>query len=746
MLKTNKVRFIKLLCFLFLFYLSHGQELTPTNRNNSKTTLYNTLSDSAFVSLLPKGNSLHIDSIINQKATVSSHSIDKDSLRDTLRKGSQFASFARKPLLHFRGGYITYNWSYRSNIDTPFLERNISQHFLTGNLSFTIAQSIPIRLIYFGRQTNSQLFKDFNDFRVEFDAPEFSRLRRERLTSYVNSIIEQIRDPFLKPSLDGNNRKLNRLGDWLTNTSVVNALLRSREKVLLSNIADTVISDSALQAAKAFIAYYDNVKQTKEKLGREHDSLMQCHIRTEKTVQKLKQVISNHNTDPTTWNEADNVLNERGISSPKLLKMLKGHNPIKTFAFGKTMPSFTNLTVKNIGVKGINYEYNNHNLYMAVTAGAIDYRIKDFIYKKQKKVPEYLYAIRFGYGSKESNNLIVTYFGGKRQIFSNALPNKATEINGVSLSSQWLIGKRSKIIIEVAQSVTAPTIDNGLAQKPYFSIHNQSSSAYSFQLKSVIPIIKTKVEGLFQHNGMDFQSFTSYKVNATTDRWFVKGEQSFWKNQLYVNGMVQKNDFNNPLIQQRYNTNTIFKSVSATFRKRRWPSLTLGYMPSSQYTVVDNDLFESHYQILNATLNHQYKIGIARGSSSFMYNRFFNNSLDSGFVFYNSSNFYLNQGFYFSHYSTFLTISHSYSNQYTLNVLDMALQAQMFGQENWGIGTKVNLLNSSETKVGYYATIGLGVKKIGNLSVRVEKSYLPTYNHSLAKSDFYNVGFTRYIQ
>lgn len=746
MLKTHKIHIGILPCLLLLFILSHAQDSMSNNKSQAITALYGAFPDSAFSFPDKKVTGFNIDSIANQKLLFAFHSHNRDAAPKTFKKDYDFSSFSKKPLIQFRGGYVNYNWNYRSSIDTPFAEKDISQHFITSSIGFTIAQSIPLRIVYFGRQTNSELFRDFNDFRVEFDMPEFNKLRRDRLTSYINDVIEQIRDPRIKPSIQLNDQKVNSLQDWLTSTPVVNTLLQSREKVIASGYSDSLASDSTLQAAKSFIAYYDSVKQKKEDLEQVRDSLLQQYVRMEKAVQKFQQAVHSNTNDLKSWSEAGAILNERGIGTKQLVHLLNGLYAVKTFSVGKTMPAFSNLTVKNIGVKGINFEYNNKNLYLAFTAGTIDYRVKDFIYKKQNRVPEYLYASRLGYGRKEGNNLILTYFKGKRQLFVNASNNKAITIDGISLSSQLLAGKNTKIIAEVAQSISTAVATNEPFEKPYFSMRNRSSSAISVQMKSFIPLTKTKIEGFFQYNGMNFQSFTAYKVNAVTDNWLVKAEQALWKRQLYIAAAVQKNNFNNPYVLQRYNANTIFKSINATFRKRQWPSFTLGYMPSSQYTVVDSAIYESHYQIFNAAINHQYKVGMAQASSSFMYNRFFNNSLDSGFIFYNSNNYYFNQIFYFPRYIATLNISHAYSDQYTLNVLDMAIQAKVFGQENWGVGTKVNLLNNNETKVGYYITAGLKIEKLGCLSIRLEESYLPGFNHSLIKSQLYNVGFTRYIQ
>jgi hypothetical protein len=50
----------------------------------------------------------------------------------------------KKASIQLRGGYLNYQWNFRSNIDTPFLEQNISQHLLTANLDFTLPRQYQL--------------------------------------------------------------------------------------------------------------------------------------------------------------------------------------------------------------------------------------------------------------------------------------------------------------------------------------------------------------------------------------------------------------------------------------------------------------------------------------------------------------------------------------------------------------------------------------------------------------------------
>lgn len=81
--------------------------------------------------------------------------------------------FSAKPFFLFRGGNIAYNLNYRSNIDTPFIEKNILQHNSYGSFNFSVG-NLPFKLNYLLRRSNSNLFKNINDVQLEYDSRYFN--------------------------------------------------------------------------------------------------------------------------------------------------------------------------------------------------------------------------------------------------------------------------------------------------------------------------------------------------------------------------------------------------------------------------------------------------------------------------------------------------------------------------------------------------------------------------------------------
>lgn len=78
-----------------------------------------------------------------------------------------------RPLLLVHGGYLGFQSNYRSYIDTPFSEKNILQHQLTGRLMLTVANNLPLQVNFWVRRSNSQFFRNTADVQVAFNGAAF---------------------------------------------------------------------------------------------------------------------------------------------------------------------------------------------------------------------------------------------------------------------------------------------------------------------------------------------------------------------------------------------------------------------------------------------------------------------------------------------------------------------------------------------------------------------------------------------
>jgi hypothetical protein len=691
------------------------------------------------------------DSIAKQKLTEAISLPDTSGLSAWLSSyKKQAVAFSAKPFVRIGSGYINYSWNYRSGIDTPFVERNLSQHLVTGSFNATIANTIPLRVTYFERRSNSNIFRDFRDVRVELNAPEFQRMHADKLRKHLAGMTDKLRDPLAKPAMDASLKKITQLNSWLNYSAVKKKFIDSKELLLSSDLIDSDVAakkDSILNEAKEFIAFYEKVELQQKKYENLYDSLRTVYINAEKKIKLFQQLINGNLNNPDNLYALQEMAKKYGMADKRFTRLSSAVSSIRTLAVGKTIPNFSSLTLKNTNVRGVNFEYNRDNLYLALAAGSVDFRVRDFVYSGQKRVPQFVYAARIGYGEKERNNLILTYFEGKKQVYKGLNNNNAQNIKGVSIAAQWLPAKNHRINAEIAQSAS-PSFLNlvGTAEKPSLDFKDKKNQAWSLQIKSYLPATKTKLEGEYRHSGINFQNFSNYRMNASYNSWYAKGEQYIWKRNLHIVAAIRKNDFSNPLVLQRYNANTVFKNFTATFRKRNWPVLSAGYMPSSQYTIIDSLVYENRYQVFNATVNHQYKIGTAPATSAFMYNRFYNDVQDTGFFYYNANNFFFNQSIQFSLYTANLSIAHTENGRYTLNTWDAGFFFKVLKQSAVGFGVKINQLNiDPDAKVGFYGNTRIAIPKVGDLNIWLEKNYLPDLYHRLIKNEFYNIGFTRYF-
>src|SRR5690606_1382549 len=133
-----------------------------------------------------------------------------------------------------------------------------------------------------------------------------------------------------------------------------------------------------------------------------------------------------------------------------------------------------------------------------------------------------------------------------------------------------------------------------------------------------------RIEAKYKQTGPNYQSFSSFQTNSALKSWYIKADQYFLRNMIRISAAARSNDFSNPFVIQKYQSNTIFKSFNVAFRKRKWPSVSAGYMPMSQLTVIDDQIAENRFQSLNANLYHYYLVGNTKTASTAMFNKFYN--------------------------------------------------------------------------------------------------------------------------
>jgi hypothetical protein len=642
-------------------------------------------------------------------------------------------------------GSLSYNWNYRSALDTPFAGIDLSQHLVSASATFLLIDKLPIRVNYAGRETNSQFYRNYHDVRVEVDVQRLQRLRIKRAFKQFKENVESLRNPITAASLEEAKNKWLQTKNFLDDVSITRQFIQSKETLLRQHFKDTSVyyKDSVVNRAKLFLKYYDSLQIIQKRYLFQKDSIHAVIQDIERKIRTVERLTMGDNISTQNLSELGAIY---GQNDKNFQRLLHAHNGIKVFSLGRSFPAYSNLTLQNVAVNGLNVEYQDDNFFIATAVGGVDFRMRDFLFEQGiKREPQYVWFTKVGYGRGDHNNIAISYFNGKKQFISNSLPYASSAIQGLSLSGQYYVNKYTRVYGELAQSGT-PASTSSFTEKPSFRFGDNSHQAYSVGVASFLPSTQTRIEGYYQRTGINYQCFNSFQYNATFNSWSAKIEQPFWKRQLFISASVRKNDFSNPYVLQRYKANTIFKTGMLTFQKTNWPVLSAGYQPVSQNIIVGSQMYENHFQAFTGSLMHQYKIGLAKAATTVMYSRFYNASDDSSLIYFNAKNIFWNQTFFFDLFSANLGASVMSNNQYSLLVLEGGGSATFFRSVQLDFGVKVNHLQKEETRFGFKGGTRFLVKNIGEFNVWAEKSYLPSTHNNLYQYEMYNLGFTRFFQ
>jgi hypothetical protein len=246
------------------------------------------------------------------------------------------------------------------------------------------------------------------------------------------------------------------------------------------------------------------------------------------------------------------------------------------------------------------------------------------------------------------------------------------------------------------------------------------------------PRLNTRFNGYYRKTGVYFQSFNLLPVNTNQEAYNVKLQTQFWEKRIQIEAGLRKNDFSNPLINPGFNSLMVFKSVQASIRIPKYPFVMLGYFPSSQLTVLPNNLIvENQYNTLNATVSYTYKTGESNMTSNVLYLRFFNNSNDTGFVYYNATTLSAHQIIFLKRlqFQTGITSS----SQRLLKVVTLE-QSVTYNLKEWITATggiKYNKANITEIQWGATAGISIMIRNMGMIQMSYDKSFLPGISRDL---------------
>lgn len=673
-------------------------------------------------------------------------SIKPDSIALSMLPSISFkAMLQTTPFVRLNSGWLSYNFNYRSNVDTPFTEKNIQQHNSYGYLNLSVA-GLPFNVNYLIRRSNSAYFREINDVQVQFDALQFRNNLLGQVSTQMQNSLHLPGDSLLKFNINSYLDKYKNLSGWLNDPFTLQKLMEYKEMISVPQISyapglpDSVNAKNAANAtatATAFIKQYENKKKESTLLKNTVDSLELSYNILKNALALQKKNIN------TLTSSAGGSVNHKSIDSiiPRKYSWLFN---IRKFGLGRNQLNYSELTSRNMSLTGVNFEYNSR-YYVAFTAGTVDYRFRDFAVSSTKRVPQYMTMLRLGIGQVENTHFIASLYRGRKQLYAASGGGRgitAIDITGIALEGKWRINPNSYLSAEGAESLS-PDFRKNPATTSKFSLNDKSNKALSLKYYLYLPKTFSKIEAAYKFTGANFQSFSSFQTNAETISWSVKADQYLLKRKLKIALAVKKNEFSNPYIKQAYTNNTVFKSVQLTYRAKNFPVISAGYAPMSQVTAVDSQLVENIFYSLNASASHNYKIGIRRATTSIIYNRFYNDQLDTSFLYYKAENIFFTQSIAFSGFMMNLSISHCSNSRFNLTVFDAGVLFNIVKTGTVGFGVKVNEFSRQEAKTGLYGSVQLNAKKIGVFSMQYNNGFIPGRYTSLVKNEIMNIGFTK---
>ncbi len=685
-----------------------------------------------------KKPSLHPDSNINRKLL--------DPYQELLHNSG--------PFFRFDGGYIGYNYNYHSSTDTPYAEKNISQNIINANINFSIEKYLPFIANFYITRSNSQYFRNITDVQIVFNSALFRNQIANSAKQFYGSLTDSLKNASLETALAEKRKQLMDLKAWIQNPLQLQKLIQANETLMVPqksynpSLPDSVNArnlDSLQALAGAYIKMYNEQKAGILKLEHEQDSLLGIYERLKSLIARYKAVLNGGVQNPDLVESMEDSLRRLGVRNTPVPEQYNWWMGVRNFSIGKTPVNYTELTAKNISLTGVNLEYNNR-YYLAFCAGLIDYRFNDPVVNSAIKPKQYMYMLRAGIGKVEDNHIILSIYQGKKQLFTAADSSGALAtipVTGISAETQVRINNYSYLVGEVAQSFSPDFHFSPAKQSSGFDFSDKTNKAMSLKLYGYIPATGTRLEGMYKYTGSNFQSFSFFQTNAALKTWYIRADQFLWNRKIHITASVKTNDFTNPYIIQNYKSNTLFTSVTASFRTRRFPTVSIGYMPMSQYTAVGQQIVENKFQTLTANINHYYRIGSIRASSTGVLSKFYNSGTDTSFVFYNATNLLIQQSFFFKDFTGNLNFSRSSSARYTLNVAGEEIDFAFSGKGSFGFGLKLNNYNKVENKVGEVLNFNYQIGAMDYISVSLERGYLPGTAGVLVHNDFGNIQFIK---
>lgn len=688
------------------------------------------------------------------------------------------------PLLKVTGN-ILYDVNYSSRIDTPYAENNIYQHTLQTRLDFVYRDQYPFKIYLTTRFSNSPLFRKYTDLNFRYTQADFTRLVKNKILAAAESLLAsrmKVLDS-LRKLIDLEKARALSLKQVLQKPDLSQRMVEDRERTLFGNPGakkktDTVWNfgddekivfqkekfgnfldeeiDTSTELGKVGnnreLADYSSKKEDFEKNKKKLDSLLTGLEQLEKMYKNLSasQLSSQHDwkkeiEQAGNANELAHTMQQLQLPDSLLPKGYTTLSAVQSFNIGRTVANYSELSVKNVSITGLQVEFNP-GYYYAVAVGKVDYRFRDYIVPNEQPSNQYLALVRFGKGMRNGNHVIFTYYTGRRQLYNVSVASQTNvsipeyQLAGMSLEGYYKINKTTFFVAEVAKSTTPYYSLDSLKRKNWMgtitNFKDRTNEAYSIQVYSFLPKTQTRLIGNVRYFGASFQSFSSFTTGASQMNWKGSLEQPFFKKTLTVISSLQQNGYNDPYVTTAYKSSYVLASFLVNLRIKKWPSFSAGFYPSYQLTKMgENNFTESRYYTMMASSSYYYPIRTVQLSSSVVYTQFYNQASDSGFVYFNSKNLLISHNLTINKWSMLINLSESINTGYSIYSMENNDQFAVNSLLAVGAGIKwIKNSISGNPQWGYSGNLTMRIPKLGDIQLIMDKGYMPGINYQLVEN------------
>ena len=713
-----------------------------------------------------------------------------------------FVDPTKIPFLQLHGN-IHYSFDYNSLIDTPFAVSNLQRHQEQTFMDANLKGRYSFRIFINARQSNTTFFKCRSDISVQFNQRAYSQNIREAMIAEISNKFPELQSEIEQSEaiLNSKKDKYLQIKNWINNPARVQDVIEDREKKfrefssneMQNKLVDFKTSSNLdVSVRKKFDPFSQLKTFAKNKLANdsfmmpmnlEYHSVLSIDSTVSPTQKKIKdleskldslkneirrgEAINDSLKKIKTKKIADCVSQVKGaksfeelsniqkkIGTQSLRKEDRTILAITQLNIGRSDLNYSELTVKNISLSGLNLEFHP-KYYTAFAIGKVDYLFNDYIIQTKSFTRQNLMLGRLGWGKTKNKIFILTAYSGKKNSFGNRYSDTTRsqsltvpiQIFGYSLEAKYKINNNIDFSVEAAKS-SAPSNNSGIISTSYdhaFAFTDRNNEAFFARMDVRIPTSRSDIHIYYKKIGSSFQSFSAFTSGIKQEMWGIKWGQQYFKNHLSSYVQVRKNNFENSLLQLPINSATIFKSVQLLYRNKRHPVISIAYLPTSQLIKNSSgDLSQNIYYVLTGSVLYNYTLKKLAMSSNIIYNRYYNTGNDSSFRRYAGKYLIFSQIINFR--KLHATSDIQYTNQQLFNYWAFQQRLDLTINKNFtvGGGLKNNFLsNSRKSFWGGSVQSNISLSKIGKLRVQYSKDFLPNGIGSFSDNNWGRVSWFR---